>query len=1580
MKKTPVRRITARAVILLLSMSLMVQIFSDVSSEEPKPALYKEPDEIPLFTHKGPISISEVSGLFSDLGGSGGDQYQLVQFDRPITGQMKRSLTGAGLTVLDYMPDLAFVVKMNDHDPSIFQGIDHINGWTPFPSEMKISPALHDMLANGIIDPEFTGLVVETFVPSDEAEMELGMTSPHPERVSSTRYDLGFPITSLVDIALIEDVKWIEPKANMVLFNNVADGILDVDTIRSAYDLDGTGQIVAVADSGIDTGIDNHSVNGDIHLDFDNRLVIRDWSGDGPEDDHGHGTHVTGSVAGNGARSGGNIKGMAPNASIVFQAIGTGSSGSLVTPSNISQLFKQAYDLGARVHTNSWGTDSSALYGRYTADSYQADWTQFHYSDQLVIFAAGNDGSDYSSPLGKIDPGQVSPPSTAKSIVTVGASENYRPGSSMTWGSFGFGNNPISSDRVADDENGLAAFSSRGPTDDNRIKPDVVAPGTYILSTRSSIGSSGGWGGYDSYYHYNGGTSMSTPITAGTATLVRQFYNDTIGLDHPLNSLIKATLINGAVDLTPGQYGTGTVQEVNSRPDIDQGWGRVNLQGSIYPSTGNFDFENNVDGLRTGENFTKVFRVNSPEELRVTLAWSDHPGSYFSGKYLVNDLDLILTAPNGTVYRGNDLIHPFDDTTDDINPVESVTVPSPAVGWWKIEVNGSNIPKGPQHFAVVLSGNTTNMIANSLLFDKNYYSTDNAEVTLRLTVSSLIGKGTIRVNLTSTSCPIGRTVTLFEEGEYGSFTGSIRTWNGSTDDPARIFVSPDDSLYAWFVHDGTGILYDASASVKRPQRVDLFRLPENHIIYSEGDILLLKGNGTVGAHAQWSIPGSSLGWSELFDDGDPLNGDDMADDGLYSSRMLIPEDTHAAGTIVVRVFDPYLGILDRPQFPLEINTSMPRAPRELEVETLPRGNSLELSWKRSSEPDMEYHSVFINATPLNLSYDEENWVHLFDTIGRENRTEVDGLADEVEYYFRVATVNTSGVLSSLSPWAIGVPFDSKAPSVDLDLDPFVIAGEVDLTFHADDDLELLEVQYYNDTNGDGIDNDGNQWESAGNSTTNVLVWDTREEQGGPGNLENMVLRARGTDEMANVGKWSAFAGFSVDNIGPRELRLDALPLRIGNVQSHSSLLGYTEPLSTVSYYLNGDLLNTTSAGSNGIFGIDLDLDEGYNLLELVAHDRHGAGPVSVNYEFTLDTMEPYPDIDDLPGTLELSHEGFTFYSNSSDRGVDPEFRKIIETVWEIRLPTGEVKRGEGDSYHLDMRHIGNHTLTLTVEDMAGNTNSTIGSFIIEDTQPPVPSVFGSFEVCEDTSVRFSSYGTRDNDPLLILSRDTLYNWTFTGKEGWNHTSERNETTVIFPEPGSYTGILKVTDRSGNQGTTTFDIEVLDITPPTGTISARKWAYLDEFVYFNATFKDNYMEVFSNSTYTWSVWFLDDHGKRFYLGEENGSSLGMDFEDTGNYTLVLNVTDPGGNTAMEEHTIWIKDRPMVIEEEGFTPEERSYTFMIIIGVVLIILLVGALIFIGYLTKEKIHDVDWADDELEELDELDEDLEDEVWEWD
>jgi subtilisin family serine protease len=219
----------------------------------------------------------------------------------------------------------------------------------------------------------------------------------------------------------------------------------------------------------------------------------------------------------------------------------------------------------------------------------------------------------------------------------------------------------------------------------------VIAPGTYILSTRSSriAPNNFAWAAYPpnkTRYFFMGGTSMATPLTAGAAALVRQFLRTKRGIDSPSAALIKAVLVAGAKRL-PGTAPAGTIC------DNHQGFGRVNLDRSMKRSLATVDGA----GLSTGQKTTFTIKVGSANKtLRIALCYSDYPGDS-----LVNNLNLIVTDPSGKRYTGN---HPAAQggslTLDAANNTEVVQVAKAKKGTWTVDVVASNVASGPQDFAL----------------------------------------------------------------------------------------------------------------------------------------------------------------------------------------------------------------------------------------------------------------------------------------------------------------------------------------------------------------------------------------------------------------------------------------------------------------------------------------------------------------------------------------------------------------------------------------------------------------------------------------------------------------------------------------------------------------------------------------------------------------------------------------------------------------------------------------------------------------------------------------------------------------
>jgi subtilisin family serine protease len=539
----------------------------------------------------------------------------------------------------------------------------------------------------------------------------------------------------LLAVAELTAVRWIEPLTQPKLLNDYARTIMDVNSVWQSHALFGNGQVVAVADSGLDTGN-----QASLSPDFAGRVIAShilapggDWG-----DQHGHGTHVVGSVAGSGAQSGANpaasdytnsFAGVAPEASIVVQGFEADVNGEVTgLPQDYYELFDQAYADGARLHSDSWGeytgpiTDTEASFGGYPYGAQRTDDFIWEHPDMTIFVAAGNSGADgVPGPLGfcfddgVIDPDSLVSPGTAKNVITVGASESNKdegPLQGAIWLLLGicFWTNPIAGDLIADDIVGMAAFSSRGPADDGRVKPDITAPGVNIVSNRShDPAASTLWGAYDDHYSYSGGTSMATPLTAGTGTLVREWLTGQ-GAADPSAALVKATLLNTTEDMAPGQYGEGATQEIPfDRPNSVAGWGRASL-GFVSPAPYyRLWFDDHTTGLNTGEsvNYSHTMArplqvVTSTQPLRFMLVWTDPSASLSAAAQLVNDLDLVVTGPGGPYY-GNNI-----STGDRTNNVEGIIIDNPPIGSYQVSVTAYNVPISSQPYALVVAGPLSN--------------------------------------------------------------------------------------------------------------------------------------------------------------------------------------------------------------------------------------------------------------------------------------------------------------------------------------------------------------------------------------------------------------------------------------------------------------------------------------------------------------------------------------------------------------------------------------------------------------------------------------------------------------------------------------------------------------------------------------------------------------------------------------------------------------------------------------------------------------------------------------------------------
>ncbi|MDQ3749466.1 MAG: S8 family serine peptidase [Acidobacteriota bacterium] len=542
----------------------------------------------------------------------------------------------------------------------------------------------------------------------------LGQKKRKPLRKSGDQLQVALFENSkmLKDLAARPEVAIVEQVEAPQLYDEHARALLGIVQKTKKLEFEGEGEIIGVADTGIDVA----------HPDLASHIIgTSAWGRPGNvSDPEGHGTHVTGCVLGDGTASNGLVMGAAPKAKVFFQSILDLNGGLGGLPADLGKLFKEAYDKGARIHNNSWGAFNFA---RYSGNSLDVDRFVAANPDMLIVIAAGNDGmgiprvsgSQMSSDKGFVDWPSVASPATAKNGLTVGASRSSRKEgglSKLTWNDAWpdrYPDEPISKELISSDARCLAAFSSRGPSNDQRIKPDVVAPGTDIAAAKSKDAPLHKfWGAFpnNKKYGFMGGTSMAAPYVAGCAALVREWYRKRAGWATPSAALLKATLING----TRRIIGKDAVAKLEGEPNYHQGFGCIDMSNTVpnvlSPKL-KLEFDDkwkdkSREFTQTGQRFRFTITSGSALPLRLCLAWTDPPANG-----LQNSLLLLVDDESHMKWAGNaqaaTLLNIAGGQRDTNNNVQIVRIDKPK-GVYTIVVVASNLVMPPQSFSLVVTG------------------------------------------------------------------------------------------------------------------------------------------------------------------------------------------------------------------------------------------------------------------------------------------------------------------------------------------------------------------------------------------------------------------------------------------------------------------------------------------------------------------------------------------------------------------------------------------------------------------------------------------------------------------------------------------------------------------------------------------------------------------------------------------------------------------------------------------------------------------------------------------------------------
>lgn len=739
-----------------LSMSEVVNMKAQQKDLVILPAIEFDPGKVAKLDLSYLLSVREGIPMVSS-----GRSYYIVQFRDNIRAEWQDKLIKEGIEIYWYIPNNARLIGASSDLVDRIRRFPFIRWIGKYQAAMKVKPEFLDEIASGRIKPSSEegiskDMNIMLFKGEDLKSFVKGLREEFPDvRIylehEGKRYDnveVGISVNQAADfinrVANTEGVYWLEHRKKLRFFNDTSIQVIQNGPgggtpIWNNYGLMGQNQVVAVADSGLDTDMcyfrhssssipvttQNISMPNPVPVDNTQRKLIayNTAPGAGQAYDHSacsyHGTHVSGSVGGdnfatlpnpNPPYSGGHDTGdgMAPLAKIFFEDIGyvSGTQCALNFPSLYDLLAQErSSDVNVRISTNSWG-DTNRTYTELSLDTDAFMWDN---PDFVILYAMGNSGAGNGCT-------GIGDPATAKNCISVGAVDNA--------------------------STGMTNYSSPGPPSDGRIKPDISCPGGDILSSRivSALGDES-LSSYNCSTQAMQGTSMATPTCAGGTAMVRQYFMEgwyPSGTETPADSfipsaaLIKAVIINGGFNMTGayvGSYYPGCPNAQEDAPAMGQGWGRMHLENSLYFSGDSrklivYD-KSNAEGVSTGQSHTYNFTVNSSSlPLKVSLVWTDPEGTLNCNPCLVDNLDLKVTAPSGTYYNGNQFTGttgkvstPNPSGTDALNNVEGVLVNNPATGNWTVEIKGTNVPGQPpvttQGYALVISGDVSPAVSCS---------------------------------------------------------------------------------------------------------------------------------------------------------------------------------------------------------------------------------------------------------------------------------------------------------------------------------------------------------------------------------------------------------------------------------------------------------------------------------------------------------------------------------------------------------------------------------------------------------------------------------------------------------------------------------------------------------------------------------------------------------------------------------------------------------------------------------------------------------------------------------------------------
>ncbi len=544
-------------------------------------------------------------------------------------------------------------------------------------------------------------------------------------------------------VSKLYDFRGDEPLYRSTLNKNAAISTAANLLAPAPYALDGTGIKVGVWDGDPIRGT---------HQELTGRITLKDTAASVAAGDHA--THVAGTIGATGVNS--NAKGMAPKINIdsyewtsdyaEMTAAGAATAG-------------DAAKIPLSNHSYGAGNPVTADMGRYETEARAVDAVATTLPYYLIFWAAGNEQLDLTAKGGYQS---ITFDGLAKNIMTIGAA-----GDAVSGGVRSFAAPPAAAFPA------IADFSSLGPCDDGRIKPDIVANGVNLFSSVAPVASGAPPVVSNTSYDTYSGTSMATPNAMGSTALLVQLYAREFSGQRMRASMLKALLIETADDIG------------NPGPDYTYGWGLLNVKKAadlILAHKVSLAAPKMIGGTITSANktFTHTFTWDGVSPIRATLCWTDPAGAAQTAAdsrtpNLKNNLDAKITAPNGTtIYQP--YVMPFVGTwttasmalpatvgKNNVDNVEQVYLAAPTqAGTYTVTVSlDGTLTNSSQAYSLVISGGSS-MESNP---------PPNITLTSPLSGSSYLPGAPVTLSATATDLTVG--------GAPGAVT-QVEFFNGTT--------------------------------------------------------------------------------------------------------------------------------------------------------------------------------------------------------------------------------------------------------------------------------------------------------------------------------------------------------------------------------------------------------------------------------------------------------------------------------------------------------------------------------------------------------------------------------------------------------------------------------------------------------------------------------------------------------------------------------------------------------------------------------------------------------------------------------